>query len=62
MSSVSWLEAKTGIRFFGNMLAFSNVSRKQAGEYICKANNICGNDSKSRILTVNCKYIYILVH
>ncbi|XP_015775157.1 PREDICTED: immunoglobulin superfamily member 10-like isoform X6 [Acropora digitifera] len=53
MSSVYWLEVKTGIRFFGNPLAFSNVRRKQAGEYICHASNPCGNDSKSGILTVN---------
>ncbi|XP_015775159.1 PREDICTED: hemicentin-2-like isoform X8 [Acropora digitifera] len=53
MSSVDWLEVKTGIRFFENPLAFSNVSRKQAGEYICHASNACGNDSKSGILTVN---------
>ena len=55
MSNVSWLEVKTGIRFFENPLAFSNVSRKQAGEYLCNASNPCGNDSKSGILTVNCK-------
>ncbi|XP_015775152.1 PREDICTED: hemicentin-2-like isoform X1 [Acropora digitifera] len=53
MSSVYWFEVKTGIRFFGNPLAFSNVRRKQAGEYICHASNPCGNDSKSGILTVN---------
>ena len=55
MSSVYWLEVKTGIRLFENPLAFSNVSREQSGEYICRASNACGNDSKSGILTVNCK-------
>ena len=55
MSSVYWLEVKTGIRFFENPLTFGNVSRKQAGEYICHANNTCGNDSKSGLLTVKCK-------
>ena len=55
MPNVSWLEVKTGIRFLENPLVFSNVSRKQAGEYICHASNPCGNDSKSGILTVNCK-------
>ena len=55
MSSVYWLEVKTGIRVFENPLAFSNVSREQAGEYICHASNACGNYSKSGILTVNCK-------
>ncbi|XP_015775158.1 PREDICTED: hemicentin-2-like isoform X7 [Acropora digitifera] len=53
MSSVYWLEVKTGIRFFENPLVFSNVSRKNAGEYICHASNACGNDSKTGILTVH---------
>ena len=58
--SVSWLEVKTSTRYFGNTLALINVTREQAGDYICEANNTCGNDSKSGILIVNCKYIYIL--
>ena len=62
MSNVSWLEIKTGIRFFENPLALTNVRRKQAGEYKCQASNPCGNDSKSVILTVNCKYIEFLGH
>ena len=60
LPSVSWLEVKTGNRFFGNSPVFANVSRKQAGEYICEATNPCGNDSKIGILSVNCKYIYFL--
>ena len=60
MPSVSWLEVKTGNRFSENPLAFANVSRKQAGEYICEATNPCGSDSKKVILSVNCKYIYFL--
>ncbi|XP_015760642.1 PREDICTED: hemicentin-1-like isoform X2 [Acropora digitifera] len=51
--SVSWLEVKTSTRFFGNKLALTNVTREQAGDYICEANNTCGNDSKSGILIVN---------
>ena len=58
MPSVSWLEVKTGNRFSENALVFANVIRKVMGEYICEANNSCGNDSKKGILTVNCKYIY----
>ena len=60
MPSVSWLEVKTGNHFSQNPFVFANVSRKQAGEYICHARNPCGNDSKSGILTVICKYIYFL--
>ena len=60
MPSVSWLEVKTGNRSSENLLVFTNVSRKQAGEYICEATNSCGNDSKTVILSVNCKYIYFL--
>ena len=60
MPSVSWVEVKTGNCFFENPLVFANVSRKQAGEYICQATDPCGNDSKIGILSVNCKYIYFL--
>ena len=60
MPSVSWLEVKTRNHFSGNPLVFANVSRKQAGEYICQANNLCGNDSEKGILSVNCKYIFFL--
>ncbi|XP_015760644.1 PREDICTED: hemicentin-1-like isoform X4 [Acropora digitifera] len=52
MPSISWLEVKTGNHFSQNPFVFANVSRKQAGEYICHARNPCGNDSKSGILTV----------
>ena len=57
MPSVSWLEVKTGTRFFENPLALTNVSRNQSGEYICQGSNPCGNDSKSGTLTVNCEYV-----
>ncbi|XP_067033410.1 hemicentin-1-like isoform X2 [Acropora muricata] len=53
MPSVSWVEVKTGSRFSENPLVFTNVSRKQAGEYICHASNPCGNDSMKGILSVN---------
>ena len=58
MPSVSWLEVKTGSRFTENPLVFANITRKQAGEYICEATNPCGNNSEKGILSVNCKYIY----
>ena len=58
MPSVSWLEVKTGNRFSENPLVRANVSRKEAGGYICQATNLCRNDSKEGILTVNCKYTF----
>ena len=60
MPSVSWLEVKTGNRSSENPLVFTNVSRKQAGYYICEATNPCGSDFKTVILSVNCKSIYFL--
>ena len=56
MPSVSWLEVNTGIRSFENPLVLPSVSRYKAGEYKCEASNVCKNDTKSLILTVNCKY------
>ncbi|XP_068685505.1 hemicentin-1-like isoform X2 [Montipora foliosa] len=55
MPSVSWLEVKTGNRSFENPLVLSSVSRDKAGKYKCEASNVCKNDTKSLILTVNFK-------
>ena len=55
MPSVSWTKVRTGDRTEGNIRSLLNVSRNDAGEYKCEANNFCGNDSKNTFLIVNCK-------
>ena len=53
--SVSWTAVKTGSQSQGNIRELTNISRNDAGEYKCEASNVCGNDSKSLFLNVQCK-------
>ena len=41
----------------GNLLTISNISRAQAGEYRCTANNTCGVDSTVMHIHGQCKNI-----
>jgi len=41
----------------GKQLSFSNITRAQAGEYRCIANNTCGEKSKMTNIDVQCKNI-----
>ena len=38
-------------------LTITNASREDTGVYMCSANNSVGSDSKSIIITVQCKFI-----
>ena len=38
------------------VLSLSNVSRNDAGRYICRASNVAGHVDKSFTLQVHCKY------
>ena len=38
-------------------LTITNASREDTGAYMCSANNSVGGDSKSIIITVQCKFI-----
>ena len=40
-----WTKVATGELLKGNPLNVTNISRAQAGEYRCTANNTCGEDS-----------------
>jgi len=43
--TVIWRNVKTGEIIEGNLLKITSISRAQAGEYKCTANNTCGVDS-----------------
>ena len=44
-STLLWTKVATGELVKGNPLNVTNISRAQAGEYRCTANNTCGEDS-----------------
>ena len=44
----------------GNPLNITSITRAQAGEYRCTANNSCGVDSTVVYIDVQCKHIIIL--
>ena len=52
---VSWINVGSGNRTAGNVLEFDNISRHEAGEYICEARNPCRNTTESATIDVQCK-------
>ena len=53
--TVSWIKVSSSQRTSGSQLNFTNISRNEAGEYRCEASNLCGNDSESATVDVQCK-------
>ena len=45
----------------GNILKFPNISRHNGGEYNCSANNVCGDDSKTVFIDVQCESVKCIV-
>jgi len=43
----------------GKLLNLTNITRAQAGEYRCTANNTCGEDSTVTSIDVQCKNIFL---
>ena len=52
---VSWINVRSANRTAGNVLEFDNISRHEAGEYICEARNPCRNATESATINVQCK-------
>jgi len=55
--TVMWTNVTTGEHIKGNTLNIANISRAQAGEYRCTANNTCGVESTVVDIDVQCKNI-----
>ena len=53
--TVIWKKVKTDVSIEGNLLNITNISRSQAGEYRCTANNTCGEESTVVDIDVQCK-------
>lgn len=51
---VCWIDLN-GHRTHTSMLALTNITRSEAGEYRCEASNQCGNASRTITLVVQCK-------
>ena len=52
---VSWVKVSSGRRVYSNLLAVTNASRNEAGEYRCEVSNECGNASETITIDVQCK-------
>ena len=52
--TVLWTNVPTSEHIYGNPSNFMNISRAQAGEYRCTANNTCGVDSTVLVIDVQC--------
>jgi len=53
--AVIWRNVKSGEIIDGNLLSITDITRAQAGEYKCTANNTCGEDSAIVNIDVQCK-------
>jgi len=52
--TVVWTKVATGEHIKGNPFTNLNITRVQAGEYRCTANNTCGVDSTVTDIDVQC--------
>ena len=52
---VSWVKVSSGRRVYSNLLAVTNASRNEAGEYRCEVSNECGNASETITIDLQCK-------
>ena len=53
--TVTWTKVKSGELIEGTLLNITNITRAQAEEYWCIANNTCGNESTVVDIDVQCK-------
>ena len=53
--TVTRTEVSSRSQSSGIVRYLTNISRINAGEYICEATNVCGNSSARIFLTVLCK-------
>ena len=52
---VSWVKVSSGQRVYSSLLALTNASRNESGEYRCEVSNECGNASETITIDVQCK-------
>ena len=52
---VTWIKVGGDMIINGSELVFTNISRREAGEYRCDASNECGNASEVATIEVECK-------
>ena len=50
-----WIDVASGQRTNSSVLEFTNISRSEAGEYICEASNECGSAVEAVNVTVLCE-------
>ena len=67
MPNVTWITVSDDEHSYGNILSFSNITRRDSGDYRCETKNRCGKESMNESVDVNCKsctiysyYLFIL--
>ena len=53
--TVTWAQPGVGEAAVGNWLNITSITKAQAGQYRCHANNTCGNTSTETSIDVRCK-------
>ena len=60
--TVLWTNVNTGEHIKGNLLNITNITRRQAGDYRCTANNTCGEKSTVANIDVQCKLVTVALY
>ena len=58
--TVSWSKNGVSLNKYGDSLALTSLTKSDAGQYSCYAQNAYTNSSSQIQVTVNCKYQYII--
>ena len=65
--NVTWITVSDNEHSYGNILNFTNITRRDSGDYRCETKNRCGKQSRNESVDVNCKscsihsyYLFIL--
>ena len=58
---VSWIIVDDARRINGSELLFTNINRREAGQYRCEASNQCGDASETASIGVYCKFQYSII-
>ena len=58
--TVTWTQLGVGEATVGNWFTITNITKVQAGQYRCNANNTCGNAFTETSIDVQCKNTFYL--
>ena len=56
MPNVTWITLSNDEHSYGHILNFTNITRRDSGDYACETENRCGKESRNESINVFCKF------